>query len=922
MLIFNPCVLSTRSPLPVRARHVALAALMHALFGSGAAISASADTGLAAVIAVEASGSDAGNGDAVTGPVKTIHRAQALARVKIAAMAAGTTPRGPVRVLIGPGDYTLNATLTFTPGDSGTAAAPVSYEARQAGTVLISGGINLGSKTAALPAATVSYPAPPDAAAISGGSQLFVNGRRATLARQPNADEAWFVQDAFSTPGEAPGKQGTEAFTALPVNLRWIADLSATDKKRAIVDVYHSWTTSKHRLSGQPGPVGSVRLTPRAIWPFLGQGGTSQRYFIENVASALDAPGEWIYDSDAVRYISRRDEAGKPLQATLPLLEKLVLVQGDPGKPVVGLQFIGLTFAHTRYLMRDAGMVDHQAVTEVPAAIEVNRATGFIFSNSSVQHTGGWGLWLREAVRGAKVTGSKFSDLGAGGIKVGLGAQVPTDIHATGANQIVGNTVSETGKIFPGAVGIWVGQSWDNQLLRNTVHDTTYTGISVGWSWGYAAATSGRNLIKGNLLYNIGLRQQADLGGIYTLGRSPGTVIANNIIRNVRGYPRYGAGAWGIYNDNGSSGILLEGNVVLDTDSGGYNLSLGKDNTVRGNIFAGGDSPEINISNPGSDPNLTLQGNLIAPKGLQPFNQFSPDPGIKFLGNEVSSAASGKAPALEKCGGGCVLGNSTLQAGAVPTDIRTSNAAWMGVINTAVAIWLGEGGIGNANSDNNAASDAIRVRSLAAVAESAEALIAPAADLLVDFAGTAPGARPINLRYAPYGNLSAMQMEAQANAPNGKCLAFNDGPSLVNSWEPYAFAELSHTKGSTVVDFELKIDAAATISVELRDNSKPFLTGPAMLITAAGVKIAGKVLAPISAGAWTQFRMITSLGADNGKWSLEVTSAEGKKTVLNGLAFKSSTWKRLNTLGFSSAITGVSNACISSIKAVNTANKT
>ena len=926
---FNPRVLSMRLTMPLRfCSSAPWVALLPALLASGAVHCARADVDAAAVIAVEASGADTANGDASTGPVKTIQRAQALARVKSAAMAAGTLARGPVRVLIGPGDYPLSATLTFTPADSGTTGAPVSYEARQPGTVQISGGVSLGSKTAASAAATVSYAAPPDAAAISGGSQLFVNGRRATLARQPDADAAWFVQGALSAPGEVPGKQGAEAFTATPAHLSWIAGLSAADKKRAIVDVYHSWTTSKHRLSGQPAPGGSVRIAPRALWPFLSQG-TSQRFFIENVSGALDAPGEWIYDSSAVRYISRSDEVGKPLQATLPVLEKLVLVRGEPGRPVVGLQFIGLTFTHSRYLMPESGMNDHQAATEVSAAIEVNRATGFVFANSSVQHTGGWGLWLREAVREARVTGSTFSDLGAGGIKVGLGAQAAADTSATGANLIVGNTVSGTGQVFPGAVGIWVGQSWDNQLLRNTVHDTTYSGISVGWSWGYAPASSGRNLVKGNLLYNIGLRQLADLAGIYTLGRAPGTVIANNIIRNVRGYPSYGVGAWGIYNDEGSSGLLIEGNVVLDTDSGGYHLHLGKDNTLKGNIFAGGDAAEIQISNPGADTNLTVQGNLMAPKGAQLFNQFTPVPGIRFEGNEVSLAGSGKTPALSQCGGDCVLGNAALQAGAAPTDIRSANAAWQGVINTAVAAWRGDGSttasVGEAaNAGGEPQRRAVGLaaaRSVAAVAESPKALIAPAADLLVDFVGTAAGARPVNLRYAPSGNLGAMQIEAQADAPNGKCLAFNDGPSLANSWEPYAFAELGHTQGRTVVDFELKIDATATMSVEWRDDAKAYLTGPAMRITAAGLQVGGKLLAPVAVGVWTKFRMSADLGDDSGKWSLEMTPADGKKTSFNGLAISSSSWRRFNNLGFSSAGTVVSHACIASIKAVNTSGK-
>lgn len=940
--------------MPKRHSSCLLAAV--ALFTSGAVPAANIDVGAGAdlAISVETSGSDTANGDAATGPVKTIQRAQAIARGKIAAMVAGSTPRVPVRVVIGPGEYPIGSTLNFGPADSGTAAAPVSYEARQAGSVLISGGINLGSKTASQSAATLSYPAPSDEAAMRGGSQLFVNGRRATLARQPKANDAWFVQSAVNAPGEAAGKQGSEAFAAAPANLAWINGLSAADRKRAIVDVYQSWSTGKHRLSNQPAPAGSVRITPRALWPFLSLGGTSQRYFVENVVAALDAPGEWIYDNGAVRYISRSDEAGKPLQAMLPTLEKLVQVQGDAGKLVNNLQFIGLTFAHTRYLTPDAGMTDNQAAYAINAAIEVNKASGFVFSNSSVQHTGGWGIWLRDGVRDARITGSTFSDLGAGGIKVGLAAQSPSDGGATGANQLIGNTVSDTGKVFPGAVAVFVGQSWDNQLLRNTIHDTSYTGISLGWSWGYAAATSGRNLVKGNLIYNIGQRQLADLAGIYTLGRSPGTVIANNIIRNVRGYGSYGAGAWGIYNDEGSSGIVMEGNVVVDSDSGGYHLHYGKDNTLKGNILAGGDAAEIQVTKPEADTNLSVRGNLIVAKTARPFDKIAAGSQIRFEGNEVTAANSGgngsKGAELDKCGGGCTPGNSGVQTGSAPTDIRSANPAWMGVINSALAAWGGgaagsAGNAGNAGASRNtqgkgqasdgssakeagdtgSAADAPNnnnsgrpsARSLPAVAEAPRALVAPAADLLVDIAGTAPSARPVNLKYFPAANAGAIQVETQGDAPNGRCLAFNDGPGFANRWEPYATALLNHTQGSTLVEFELKIDAASVMVIEWRDNASPFLTGPAMRISAAGAEVGGKVVAPVGVGAWTRFRVSAALGGDNPAWSLEVSPANGRKTTATGLAIKSNAWRSLNTLVFSSDATVESHACIASIKASN-----
>src|SRR5262249_54928008 len=130
--------------------------------------------------------------------------------------------------------------------------------------------------------------------------------------------------------------------------------------------------------------------------------------------------------------------------------------------------------------------------------------------------------------------------------------------------------------VMPGAAAIWVGQTWGNTVTRNLVANTTYTGISVGWQWGYGPATSGDNQVTDNLLFNIGQGVLSDLGGIYTVGISPGTVVSGNVVREVRGYTAYGSGAWGLYNDYGSSQITLDANVVVGTDSGGYLLRQGR----------------------------------------------------------------------------------------------------------------------------------------------------------------------------------------------------------------------------------------------------------------------------------------------------------------------------------------------------------
>ena len=513
-------------------------------------------------------------------PVASLPRAAELVR-----QARAATPADAVTVWVGEGTYVLGEPLQLGAADSGSATAPVVWRGIKRDSVRILGArpvdpaqlrpisdpavlarlapeakgklveYDLAANAVRHTATFPDYQRDP-----SDLCALFFDGKRLPLSRWPNGQYGYTTMKRVLKSGSMSAKKSDggifEYHEDRPVRWQaslaeggvwirgfwrvpWVAEtlrVKAIDPQQRTIELAVS----------TGGGIGS-KYSKLVNGSRIGDG--KENWYALNLVEEIDQPGEWAVD------FKRRKLYLFPPAPIAP--GRLVIA--DNAQPLIA--FAGASFITLRNLSLGQHIGEGITITDGKSVQLLGCALTGVVRRGVVIRSGS----------AHRVQSCDISEIGLSGIDL-LGGDRPT-LTPSGF-EVVNNHLWRIALNAP-VPAITAGLGAPTQKLvgarvsHNRIHDVSYAGITFGGN---------DNVFEANEIYRIGL-DGGDLGGFYTTGgwTSRGNVVRGNFIH-------HSMSANAIYMDDGSSGLLMEDNLVYKTATGIF-IGGGHDHVAQRNVL-------------------------------------------------------------------------------------------------------------------------------------------------------------------------------------------------------------------------------------------------------------------------------------------------------------------------------------------------
>ncbi len=529
---------------------------------------------------------------------------------------------GKIIVYFRGGNYTIDRTVQFGPEDSGTNGYDIEYKAYPGETPVLNGGVKVEGWQ--------KDPDHPNlyVAELDRDKKLrtlYVNDRRAYMpSRTLQAKGGYGTHTIVKGEGEYAWED-QEAYDGVKFNP---SDLPSSVRNPEDIEVQSSmtWNTMTAAARGireadgmtvvlleQPYGV----IAQKCGWAYYRPSGEN---VVFNVFEFLDEPGEFYFDKKEKKlyYYPWEGEDMETAEVYAPQTDTLIRVEGEDLKTHVShITFDGLTVEHSDWMMQEIagshGKVatqaslsligtysDHHALLYrcydlTAAAVEVTSADHISFLNGTFRHTANDTVNMINDVADCEVTGNRIYDTGAGAISIGhpqhmyigdkgsaetMNGTKPWNLKSDKEKfdvdveglchdiRVTNNYMRDLSRLWYGSPGMTIFFGTDLLVEHNEMENTPYSGISLGWGWGYTSRdeegavmlieTLKNNKIRNNRIYDT-VNVLADGGAIYTLSPMEGTEISNNYLSKVG---QNGYHSRGIHVDEGTMYLHGDNNVI------------------------------------------------------------------------------------------------------------------------------------------------------------------------------------------------------------------------------------------------------------------------------------------------------------------------------------------------------------------------
>ena len=545
---------------------------------------------------------------------------------------------GPIEVRLSGGRYSLSATLSFGPADSGSPTVPVRWLAKAGQRPVFAGGRSIIAQWT--PYRNGIYVA--DLPANLDFDQLFVAGSRKILARYPNFDPK---------PGAILGGYAKDAIAPERIKT-W------SNPKTGLVRALHNyeWGGNSFKIKG-------VLANGNADLEWVGDnnrgsGINTVERMVENIFEELNAPGEWFYDLPTGKLYFYPEDGKNPGAASIGLgeLNELIRVEGaSTANPVRDLSFTGIAYTQTHRTLFNSSyekmLLGDWAIVRSAAVVLKNTERVDVRDSSFVQ-IGGNAVFIDGYNKGNVLDNNVFDQVGASAV-VTAGAKsavrspssfeqfqktwpdltpgpltedYPRDI--TVSNSLMTNL----GIYELQTAGVQISVAQRISVLNNTIHDVPRAGINVN------DGTWGGHRIARNAIWNT-VQQTGDHGPINAWGRDrwwpfsapTGVSYSKNQSKDADTLRKamkadavettvieqnriWHSSDWAIDLDDGSSNYLVQNNLLLNS---GIKIRDGFERIARNNMIVNGSIFE-QVAFPGNGDEVSKNVILRA----MPYNNY------------------------------------------------------------------------------------------------------------------------------------------------------------------------------------------------------------------------------------------------------------------------------------------------------------